>query len=136
MQCRQCGTENPEGGKFCGECGAPLERACAACGGANPPNFKFCGHCGAKLDSAAPTSSAPAPAVQPPEPTVARLNALLTPAVPPVLDDRVRPLPEQSSAEHRKLAILFADLKGSTALGERLATEEVHEVISPYLQEL
>src|SRR5207247_120867 len=32
--------------------------------------------------------------------------------------------------------ILFADLKGSTALGERLATEEVHEVISPYLQEL
>ena len=32
MRCHSCGTENEEGRKFCGECGAPLAFTCAACG--------------------------------------------------------------------------------------------------------
>lgn len=51
--CRNCGTENPAGTKFCQECGeklvAPVSPKCPACGAENPPGTKFCRDCGAKL---------------------------------------------------------------------------------------
>jgi hypothetical protein len=47
MRCSSCNSENPEGKKFCGECGSPLIFRCATCGAENPPRFKFCGECGA-----------------------------------------------------------------------------------------
>jgi len=53
MKCPECQTENPEGSKFCGECGAKLERTCPNCNFSNPPQFKFCGECGHKLEEAA-----------------------------------------------------------------------------------
>jgi uncharacterized membrane protein YvbJ len=62
MRCHACGTENEEGRKFCGECGAPLATVCAACGTHNSPGAKFCGECGATLGASAP---ARAPAVEP-----------------------------------------------------------------------
>jgi class 3 adenylate cyclase/tetratricopeptide (TPR) repeat protein len=62
MRCHACGTENDEGRKFCGECGAPLAVACAACGTQNSPGAKFCGECGSTLGTAAP---ARAPTVEP-----------------------------------------------------------------------
>ena len=49
MQCRRCQHENPDGMKFCGQCGAPLASACPSCGAVNPPGNKFCGQCGAPL---------------------------------------------------------------------------------------
>lgn len=49
MQCPQCNHENPEGVKFCGECGAKLERLCPSCGKSNPPANKFCYECGCRL---------------------------------------------------------------------------------------
>jgi hypothetical protein len=49
MQCVSCGSNNPDGMKFCGECGTPLKSRCSQCGFANPPKFKFCGECGAPL---------------------------------------------------------------------------------------
>ena len=49
MKCPQCAFENPEGLKFCGECGSQLERICSQCQAVNPPQFKFCGECGAAL---------------------------------------------------------------------------------------
>ena len=63
MRCHACGTENEEGRKFCGECGAPLAVVCAACGSRNSPGAKFCGECGATLGP--PVSPAPAPAAEP-----------------------------------------------------------------------
>ncbi|MEJ2588793.1 MAG: zinc ribbon domain-containing protein, partial [Deltaproteobacteria bacterium] len=32
MKCSKCQFENPEGMKFCGECGARLEEICPGCG--------------------------------------------------------------------------------------------------------
>src|ERR671930_2075916 len=61
MRCSACGTQNEEGRKFCGECGAALRIACPACGTANTPGAKFCGECGAALGPvpvAAPAPSA------------------------------------------------------------------------------
>ena len=49
MNCPTCHSENPEGKKFCGECGTKLEFVCPACASSNPPHFKFCGECGQAL---------------------------------------------------------------------------------------
>jgi len=48
VACSKCGAHNPEGTKFCGECGTPLTRSCPKCGAA--VNAKFCGECGAKIE--------------------------------------------------------------------------------------
>ena len=66
MRCHACGTENEEGRKFCGECGAPLAVVCAECGTRNSPGAKFCGECGATLGTSAQTRP------QPPEPLAER----------------------------------------------------------------
>ncbi|MDF2537251.1 MAG: hypothetical protein K0S76_272 [Herbinix sp.] len=51
--CPNCDTLNPEGVKFCQECGAKLgqknQYVCAKCGFKNPPQTRFCGECGNKL---------------------------------------------------------------------------------------
>jgi predicted amidophosphoribosyltransferase len=49
MRCSKCGSENPAGKKFCGDCGAPLTNPCSQCGADNPPGKRFCGNCGATL---------------------------------------------------------------------------------------
>ena len=46
MKCPKCEYDNPEGMKFCGECGEKSERICPECNASNPPQFKFCGACG------------------------------------------------------------------------------------------
>src|SRR2546425_100744 len=43
MLCASCGTENPQGKKFCIECGTPLALVCTSCGAALEGNEKFCG---------------------------------------------------------------------------------------------
>lgn len=51
LTCPQCGTRNPDGVKFCQECGAKLGSAvCRACGAPLPPGTRFCGECGAKQE--------------------------------------------------------------------------------------
>jgi class 3 adenylate cyclase/tetratricopeptide (TPR) repeat protein len=57
MTCPSCGTENPPGQKFCGECGTALARACPECGTSNAPGMKFCGECGSALSAAAATDA-------------------------------------------------------------------------------
>lgn len=49
--CPHCNAKNPEGQKFCGECGKPMVvgTVCPECGKVNPTGQKFCGECGAKL---------------------------------------------------------------------------------------
>jgi membrane protease subunit (stomatin/prohibitin family) len=48
--CPHCGTQNPEGNKFCGNCGKGLEPPktvkCPHCGADMPESNKFCGNCG------------------------------------------------------------------------------------------
>jgi hypothetical protein len=98
MRCSNCGTENPEGVKFCNECAAPFKRRCAKCGFENAAAAKFCGECAAPLNvpAAGPRSAqAPGQAVH------------IAPSADPesVVD-----------GERKTVTALFADIKGSTEL--------------------
>ena len=57
MRCSKCGSENPSGRKFCGECGDPFAVKCPKCGAENTAPFKFCGECGTTLGVATAAST-------------------------------------------------------------------------------
>jgi ribosomal protein L40E len=57
MRCQNCSTENPEGAKFCIQCGNSFQRRCQKCGFPNPPEARFCSQCGDLIDVAAPLRS-------------------------------------------------------------------------------
>jgi hypothetical protein len=48
VSCESCGILTIRG-KFCTECGEPMEKACPTCSSVNPPTCKFCFECGCKL---------------------------------------------------------------------------------------
>jgi class 3 adenylate cyclase len=130
MRCVSCGSDNPEGTKFCGECGIPVQTRCPQCDFANLPATKFCRECGTPLTG---------------QPLAAKLQPL-TASPPPAsytpshLAERIRS--EQAALEARgstdgerkTITALFADLKGSTALIEGLDPEEARAIIDPALQ--
>jgi membrane protease subunit (stomatin/prohibitin family) len=50
--CPSCGAQNPEGNKFCAQCGdsmQPKGAKCPSCGTDNPPSNKFCSNCGKSM---------------------------------------------------------------------------------------
>jgi predicted ATPase/class 3 adenylate cyclase len=108
MRCLSCGFENPEGLKFCNECGTAFKRRCPQCGFANAPQAKFCGECGISL---VPSSQLSAVSSHP-----------LTPNSQP------------QAAERRQLTVLFCDLVGSTALSTQLDPEDLRAVVRQYQQ--
>ena len=57
MKCQKCHFNNPDGMKFCGECGIKIEALCPECNFSNPPDFKFCGNCGHNLKAASESFS-------------------------------------------------------------------------------
>ena len=59
--CPKCGSENPEGTKFCQECGTRLgqKNVCTSCGTANALGVKFCQECGTRLQSEAAPAACP-----------------------------------------------------------------------------
>src|SRR4051812_9197987 len=107
ITCPSCAAENPEGKRFCSDCGTALAAVCPACGSAIEPGQKFCGECGAPLAATATTARATA-----------------TPASP---TERV--------AERRLTTILFGDLVGFTTLSEDRDPEDVRELLSAYFAE-
>ncbi len=121
--CPSCGEENPGKFRLCGFCGtslAPPETvSCPSCGEENPGKFRLCGFCGTALQGG--PAAAPTPA------------AALTPAAV-AIEIPVVVLP---AAEVRKPAtFIFVDLKGSTALTERIDQEAMNEIKKRYFGEM
>jgi len=51
VACPNCGTANPQGAKFCQQCGTSLEaKHCTNCGAELAPGTKFCPECGTKQE--------------------------------------------------------------------------------------
>jgi class 3 adenylate cyclase len=88
---------------------------CPSCGVENPPGARFCASCGASFEAACGSCGAVLPA-----------GAKFCPAC----GQAVAPPTE---AEERKLVtVLFADVTGSTALGEHLDPERLKDVMGSY----
>ena len=91
--CANCGTQNPDGARFCVSCGSSLVPACRVCGAEIPTEARFCPACGTEI----------------------------------VADD-----PAPAGQERRIVTVLFADVTGSTGLGERLDPERLQELMGAY----
>ncbi len=137
MICRQCRFENPQGMRFCGQCGAVLPQRCPQCGAEAPAGFKFCGQCGASLASGAPTTppaSATASASAPPASRAAVPSSAPSPSAagytPKHLADKILQSRSALEGERRQVTVLFGDVAGFTTLAETLDPEEVHRIIN------
>src|SRR5262245_37270277 len=113
MQCPECSHNNPDGAKFCGECGAKLERLCPSCGKSNPPVNKFCYDCVSRLTG----SEAVIPAAQPVSaPAVVDYHGRLAAYTPKHLTEKVLTTRSAMEGERRLVTVLFTDTVGFTAL--------------------
>ena len=139
VRCPSCGEENPSRFRLCGYCGtslAPPETvSCPSCGEENPGKFRLCGFCGTPLAGApvpapvpAATGGAGPAAAEGPSGGAATTTSgaaapVSAPAAPAMLP----------SGEVRKPAtFIFVDLKGSTALTERIDQEAMSEIKRTY----
>jgi hypothetical protein len=93
MRCSKCGAENPNGKKFCGDCGAPLANRCQKCDAENPPGKRFCGECGTALGAASTLTTA--------DPGDSPIRVAAAPTA------------ETLEGERKTVTALFADIKGS-----------------------
>jgi hypothetical protein len=112
MLCPTCKTENKAGGRFCTACGSQLTLACVTCGFSNAPGDRFCGGCGGAL------------------------GAIALQAAPPDAQAAARhPVHRRAGeGERKRVTVLFADLKGSTAAIEGLDPEAAMHHLEPALQ--
>ena len=121
MQCPKCQFENPQGIKFCGECGAKLEKLCPSCNSSSPPNFKFCGECGHKLDVSAETS-----------PNNLSFDEKLTKIqkyLPKGLTEKILSQRDRIEGERKHVTVLFCDMVGFTALSEKLGPDDAYAIM-------
>ena len=115
MRCSQCGHDNPEQVKFCGECGTRIEGFCPHCGTSNPPTNKFCYQCGQALA---------------PPPTPAARFASPQSYTPPHLAEKILTSRTALEGERKQVTVLFADVSGFTSISEQLDPEEVHHLMN------
>src|SRR5436305_732480 len=106
MHCPHCGRANSAENAFCEACGAPLGPSCTICGHVNRPGSRFCAQCGRPLASLAPSPSS---------------------------DQLLRSL-SASGGERKRLTVLFADIRNSTGLIERIDPEEAMLRMRPALE--
>src|SRR6266705_6782176 len=115
MTCPGCGVENREAAKFCAACGRTLAApaACPACGTPHTPGQRFCDECGQAL--LAPTDT-PAPRTY----------------TPKHLAEKILTARAALEGERKQVTVLFADVKGSMDLAERVDPEEWHKVLDRF----
>ena len=96
-----CGFQAPADFAFCPRCGQRLAVTCGGCGTPSPSGFAFCPRCGTRLAGASPAPDAASPVAAPPD----------SPRMATRADD---------GEDRRPVTVVFADLAGFTAIGERL----------------
>jgi class 3 adenylate cyclase len=126
VKCQSCSFENAPDAKFCENCGKPLERACPNCAKPVSAGARFCKNCGFDLATAAPRRT-PARAAVAENSTQALINQYMTKE----LASKIAAARSGGvEGERRIVTILFADIKGSTALAEKLDPEDWAEIMN------
>jgi len=118
MQCMHCRHQNPDGQKFCGECGTRLSAGCPACGAANVPGQKFCGECGAPLVEGGASPQFASPQAY----------------TPKHLAERILTSRSTLERERKQVTVLFADIKGSFELIEASDPEQAHLLLDSVIK--
>ena len=129
MNCPNCQTANPDGAKFCNNCGTRLPAPCPKCGHPNPDGARFCNECGHHLAESQPASPPPAQtSTQVPIPVKA----------PGYLADKRSEERNVQTMEgaRRIVSILFCDVKGSTAAAIQLDPEEWAEIMNGAFEQM
>jgi len=121
MKCRQCAFENPEGIKFCGECGNKLEILCPECNSPNPPKFKFCGECGHKLAITQEKTSKDLSFDE----KLTKIQKYL----PKGLTEKILSQRERIEGEHKQVTVMFCDLAGYSPIADKLGAEKTYQLM-------
>ena len=121
MKCPKCQFENPEGAKFCVECGAKFELTCPSCGFANAQSFKFCAECGYKLI----LPSGPSPKELSFDERLDKIQRYL----PKGLTDKILSQRDKIEGERKQVTVMFCDMEGFTPLTERLGPEDAYSIM-------
>ncbi len=102
-------------------------RFCVECGAALPSEARFCPACGSRVASPEPAAPAEAPGQEP---------APARPVVPTELQAKFEEARRQLAGDRREVVVLFADLKGYTAMAETMDPEEVGLLMQDLLGQL
>jgi class 3 adenylate cyclase/tetratricopeptide (TPR) repeat protein len=122
MECPNCKTDNPEGARFCMNCGEKLVAICPSCGAETPPQAIYCPSCGTAMQAGSTE------AVR--QQSAAAFAQAAQRLIPREFAQRLYAARGQVSTERRLVTILFCDVKGSTAMGENLDPEEWMEIMN------
>ena len=121
MDCPRCGTLNPDGARFCLNCGLALSKRCAYCQAELSPGARFCVRCGQPAGASTPMDAA-------------RLTRLAA-AAPAPLVEKARAA-SHLAGERRVVTILFVDVVQSTALSEQVGAEAWLAIINGALDRI
>jgi class 3 adenylate cyclase/tetratricopeptide (TPR) repeat protein len=121
VECPECGYENPDSARFCGQCASslPATVACSACGADNPRGQRFCNSCGSPLarePEAAPRAAARIPGAYTPD----------------HLAERIRAARGTLEGERKQVTVLFADVMGSMDLAESVDAETWQRIMDRF----
>ena len=120
MQCSNCHCTNPEGAKFCIECGTQLGTSCPNCSTSLPASAKFCIECGTFLKQN--------------RDGVNDGFGLPENYIPQHLADRILSNRDALIGERKQVTVLFADVKGSTALIADQDSETADALLHPVVK--
>jgi len=121
MKCSKCRFVNPEGMKFCVECGDKLEIICPNCGFVNFSAFKFCGECGQNL-------------TLPIEPVLKDLSPdekleKIQKYLPKGIAEKILAQRDRIEGERKQVTVMFCDMEGFTPFADRFGPEETYAVM-------
>lgn len=121
MECSNCRFHNPEGAKFCVECGDKIEKICPKCGSSNSPNFKFCSECGHKFND----SSEPLPNELSFDEKLDKIQRYL----PKGITEKILSQKGKIEGEKRHVTVMFCDIEGFTSLVEQIGAEDAYNIM-------
>ena len=121
MKCLNCQFENPDGIKFCNECGQKLTLVCPACKAVNQPGSKFCGDCGHNL-------SLPSESISK-ELSFDEKIAKIQKYLPSGITEKILSQRDRIEGEKRQVTVMFCDMKGFTPLSEKLGPETMYAMM-------